>query len=179
MTVSVPKRKRVHRSSTQAPFSELLLYRYTPIRLRGQRCPVATVSAINHAQHTRNLHPNVPKLTQSSRTSPILLMSLSFGGLGLISLWTPLYFWDDSTQARSEFRSFVFALVFVAVVLILGESRCPSSFLALTDHFFSFASPYIHRSRHLISPSDIPRLDLRISSISHKSFRDFISRIPH
>ncbi|KAG0693391.1 hypothetical protein DFH29DRAFT_964220 [Suillus ampliporus] len=35
-------------------------------------------------------------------------MSLSFGGLGLISLWTPLYFWDDSARVRSEFRSFVF-----------------------------------------------------------------------
>lgn len=53
-------------------------------------------------------------------------MSLSFGGLGLISLWTPLYFWDDSAHARSEFRSFVFALVFVAVVLILGEWHDPS-----------------------------------------------------
>jgi len=53
-------------------------------------------------------------------------MSLSFGGLGLISLWTPLYFWDDSAHARSEFRSFVFALVFVAVMLILAYLTNPS-----------------------------------------------------
>ncbi|KAG1771705.1 hypothetical protein EDD22DRAFT_862147 [Suillus occidentalis] len=60
-------------------------------------------------------------------------MSLSFSGLGLISLWTPLYFWDDSARVRSEFRSFVFLLVFVAVVLILAYLTNPSetSFLSL------------------------------------------------
>ncbi|KAG1808332.1 hypothetical protein EV424DRAFT_1425355 [Suillus variegatus] len=66
-------------------------------------------------------------------------MSLSFGGLGLISLWTPLYFWDDSAHVRSEFRSFVFLLVFVAVVLILAYLTNPSetSFRAyLTEQSF-------------------------------------------
>ncbi|KAG2055875.1 hypothetical protein BDR06DRAFT_953716 [Suillus hirtellus] len=66
-------------------------------------------------------------------------MSLSFGGLGLISLWTPLYFWDDSARVRSEFRSFVFLLVFVAVVLILAYLTNPSetSFRAyLTEQSF-------------------------------------------
>ncbi|KAG1746153.1 hypothetical protein EDB19DRAFT_1690786, partial [Suillus lakei] len=66
-------------------------------------------------------------------------MSLSFGGLGLISLWTPLYFWDDSARVRSEFRSFVFVLVFVAVVLILAYLTNPSetSFRAyLTEQSF-------------------------------------------
>ncbi|KAG2150955.1 hypothetical protein DEU56DRAFT_779337 [Suillus clintonianus] len=66
-------------------------------------------------------------------------MSLSFGGLGLISLWTPLYFWDDSAHVRSEFRSFVFVLVFVAVVLILAYLTNPSetSFRAyLTEQSF-------------------------------------------
>jgi len=98
------------------------------------------VSTINHAHHTRNLHPSVPKLTQSSSTSPILLMSLSFGGLGLISLWTPLYFWDDSAHARNEFRSFVFALVFVAVVLILGEWHDPSYSPHILTIFFVLVS---------------------------------------
>jgi hypothetical protein len=60
-------------------------------------------------------------------------MSLSFSGLGLISLWTPLYFWDDSARVRSEFRSFVFVLVFVAVVLILGEQCGSSSMIAHID----------------------------------------------
>ncbi|KAG1776940.1 hypothetical protein EV702DRAFT_1104407 [Suillus placidus] len=66
-------------------------------------------------------------------------MSLSFGGLGLISLWTPLYFWDDSARVRNEFRSFVFVLVFVAVVLILAYLTNPSetSFRAyLTEQSF-------------------------------------------
>ncbi|KAG2153752.1 uncharacterized protein EDB93DRAFT_1134618 [Suillus bovinus] len=66
-------------------------------------------------------------------------MSLSFGGLGLISLWTPLYFWDDSARVRNEFRSFVFLLVFVAVMLILAYLTNPSetSFRAyLTEQSF-------------------------------------------
>ncbi|KAG1731519.1 uncharacterized protein EDB91DRAFT_1154388 [Suillus paluster] len=66
-------------------------------------------------------------------------MGLSFGGLGLISLWTPLYFWDDSARVRSEFRSFLFALVFVAVLLILAYLTNPSetSFRAyLTEQSF-------------------------------------------
>ncbi|KAG2342452.1 hypothetical protein BDR05DRAFT_934763 [Suillus weaverae] len=66
-------------------------------------------------------------------------MSLSFGGLGLISLWTPLYFWDDSARVHNEFRSFVFVLVFVAVVLILAYLTNPSetSFRAyLTEQSF-------------------------------------------
>lgn len=71
-------------------------------------------------------------------------MSLSFGGLGLISLWTPLYFWDDSAHVRSEFRSFVFLLVFVAVVLILGEQCGLSSFIAHIDHFISPCLSLLH-----------------------------------
>lgn len=97
------------------------------------------MSAINRTHPTRNLHPSVHKLAKSSRPSTILLMSLSFGGLGLISLWTPLYFWDDSARVRSEFRSFVFFLVFVAVVLILAYLTNPSetSFRAyLTEQSF-------------------------------------------
>lgn len=97
------------------------------------------MSAINRTHPTRNLHPSVHKLAKSSRPSTILLMSLSFGGLGLISLWTPLYFWDDSARVRSEFRSFVFLLVFVAVVLILAYLTNPSetSFRAyLTEQSF-------------------------------------------
>lgn len=97
------------------------------------------MSAINRTHPTHNLHPNVHKLAKSSRPSTILLMSLSFGGLGLISLWTPLYFWDDSARVRSEFRSFVFLLVFVAVVLILAYLTNPSetSFRAyLTEQSF-------------------------------------------
>jgi hypothetical protein len=109
------------------------------------------VSAINRTHPTRNLHPSVYKLAKSSRPSTILLMSLSFSGLGLISLWTPLYFWDDSARVRSEFRSFVFLLVFVAVVLILGE-QCGLSFLiAHIDHVSACLTlTYFHFSRHLI-----------------------------
>jgi uncharacterized membrane protein len=45
-----------------------------------------------------------------------------------------LYFWDDSARVRSEFRSFVFLLVFVAVVLILGEQRGLRSLIAHIDN---------------------------------------------
>lgn len=114
------------------------------------------MSAINRTHPTRNLHPSVYKLAKSSRPSTILLMSLSFSGLGLISLWTPLYFWDDSARVRSEFRSFVFLLVFVAVVLILAYLTNPSetSFRAyLTEQ--SFRQHLSHLDDTTDEPSDI------------------------
>ncbi|KIJ68159.1 hypothetical protein HYDPIDRAFT_107822 [Hydnomerulius pinastri MD-312] len=66
-------------------------------------------------------------------------MSLSLGGLSLLSPWTPLYVWDDPVHTRSEFRSFICALVFVAVILILAYLTNPTeiSFRAyLTEQSF-------------------------------------------
>ncbi|KAH7888709.1 hypothetical protein F5I97DRAFT_740887 [Phlebopus sp. FC_14] len=66
-------------------------------------------------------------------------MSLSFGGLSLLTSWNPFYLWDDSVHTRSEFRSFVCALVFVAVILILAYLTNPTevSFRAyLTEQSF-------------------------------------------
>ncbi|KAF9227371.1 hypothetical protein BS17DRAFT_775381 [Gyrodon lividus] len=66
-------------------------------------------------------------------------MSLSFGGLSLLSPWTSLYVWDDPVHTRSEFRSFICALVFVAVILILAYLTNPTeiSFRAyLTEQSF-------------------------------------------
>ncbi|KIK80228.1 hypothetical protein PAXRUDRAFT_833658 [Paxillus rubicundulus Ve08.2h10] len=66
-------------------------------------------------------------------------MSLSFGSLSLLSPWTPLYLWDDSVHSRIEFRSFICALVFVAIILILAYLTNPTeiSFRAyLTERSF-------------------------------------------
>ena len=62
----------------------------------------------------RTAHPF--SLQATSWLAP--LMSISFGGLGLLSPWSPIYIWDT----RPGFRSFVGALVVLAVVLILGLS---------------------------------------------------------
>ncbi|KAF8844323.1 hypothetical protein BDN67DRAFT_963068 [Paxillus ammoniavirescens] len=66
-------------------------------------------------------------------------MSLSISGLSLLSPWTPLYFWDDSVHSRIEFKSFICALVFVAIILILAYLTNPTeiSFRAyLTEQSF-------------------------------------------
>ncbi|EIW83272.1 hypothetical protein CONPUDRAFT_164244 [Coniophora puteana RWD-64-598 SS2] len=78
-------------------------------------------------------------------------MSASVGGFGLLSLSTPLLLWSDNVHARSEFRSFLFALVILVVVLILAYLTNPSetSFRAyLTEQSFRQ-----HLSR-LDDPSD-------------------------
>ncbi|KAG8213915.1 hypothetical protein J3R82DRAFT_10660 [Butyriboletus roseoflavus] len=53
-------------------------------------------------------------------------MSLSFGGLTLLSPWTPVHIWDQSVHTRPGFRSFICALVVVAVVLILAYLTNPN-----------------------------------------------------
>jgi hypothetical protein len=102
-------------------------------------------------------------------------MSLSFGGLGLISLWTPLYFWDDSAHARNEFRSFVFALVFVAVVLILGEWHDPSYSPHILTIFLCSSLTLNHHSRR-IPPSDSTYEPLAyLTNPSETSFRAYLT----
>ncbi|KAH7910582.1 hypothetical protein BJ138DRAFT_1126734 [Hygrophoropsis aurantiaca] len=67
-------------------------------------------------------------------------MSISLGGLSLLSLSSPFLAWNyDSHHARAEFRSFLCALVFVVVILILAYLTNPSetSFRAyLTEQSF-------------------------------------------
>ncbi|KAH0827846.1 hypothetical protein J3R83DRAFT_3472 [Lanmaoa asiatica] len=66
-------------------------------------------------------------------------MSLSFGGLSLLSPWTPIHVWDHSIHTRAGFRSFICALIVLAVVLILAYLTNPTeiSFRAyLTEQSF-------------------------------------------
>ncbi|KAL4078413.1 hypothetical protein V8B97DRAFT_2074920 [Scleroderma yunnanense] len=53
-------------------------------------------------------------------------MSLSFAGISLFSPWTPFYNWDNDLHPRSGFRSFVCALVFITVLLILAYLTNPA-----------------------------------------------------
>ncbi|KAG9316601.1 hypothetical protein JVU11DRAFT_2655 [Chiua virens] len=85
-------------------------------------------------------------------------MTLSFGGLSLLYPWTPFHSWDTALRTRAGFRSFICALVVVAVVLILGELSHPSFFyLGLTFRFLS--SPPI--------------------SVPHKSLRNLFQGLSH
>ncbi|KAI6040323.1 hypothetical protein EDC04DRAFT_2567222 [Pisolithus marmoratus] len=66
-------------------------------------------------------------------------MSLSFGGISLLSSWIPLKTWDDSVHPRAGYSSFVCVLVFILVVLILAYLTNPTeiSFRAyLTEQAF-------------------------------------------
>jgi hypothetical protein len=48
-------------------------------------------------------------------------MSLSFGGLGIMSLRRSLAQWSDIMHGKGEIRSLFFALLVFVVVLFLGE----------------------------------------------------------
>ncbi|KAI6121705.1 hypothetical protein F5141DRAFT_1289868 [Pisolithus sp. B1] len=66
-------------------------------------------------------------------------MSLSFGGIGLLSSWIPLKTWDDSVHPRAGYSSVICVLVFILIVLILAYLTNPTeiSFRAyLTEQAF-------------------------------------------
>ena len=94
---------------------------YPPTFTAGTKASV-TVSAINHSQHSSySTSHKASWLVRTPTSSFFWLMSVSFGGISLLSSWTSLYTWDDALHPRTGFRSFVFALVFIIVLLILGE----------------------------------------------------------
>jgi hypothetical protein len=51
-----------------------------------------------------------------------LLMTLSFGALGILSLRKSIAQWSDIMHGKGEIRSLFFALLVFLVVLVLGES---------------------------------------------------------
>ncbi|KAI6033135.1 hypothetical protein F5J12DRAFT_198907 [Pisolithus orientalis] len=53
-------------------------------------------------------------------------MSLSFGGISLLSSWSQLENWDDSVHPRTGYSSVVCVLVFILVVLILAYLTNPT-----------------------------------------------------
>lgn len=66
-------------------------------------------------------------------------MSLSFGGISLLSSWTPLKTWDDSVHPRAGYSSVFCVLVFIFIALILAYLTNPTeiSFRAyLTEQAF-------------------------------------------
>ncbi|KAI6134512.1 hypothetical protein EV401DRAFT_1905628 [Pisolithus croceorrhizus] len=66
-------------------------------------------------------------------------MSLSFGGISLLSSWIPLKTWDDSVHPRAGYSSVICVLVFILIVLILAYLTNPTeiSFRAyLTEQAF-------------------------------------------
>ncbi|KAI6002742.1 hypothetical protein EDD15DRAFT_2157257 [Pisolithus albus] len=66
-------------------------------------------------------------------------MSLSFGGISLLSSWAPLKTWDDSVHPRTGYSSVFCVLVFIFIALILAYLTNPTeiSFRAyLTEQAF-------------------------------------------
>lgn len=53
-------------------------------------------------------------------------MSLSFGGISLLSSWAPLKTWDDSVHPRAGYSTVICVLVFILIVLILAYLTNPT-----------------------------------------------------
>lgn len=56
-------------------------------------------------------------------------MTLSYAGLGIVSVRRSIYFWSDVWHGRvvgvaAEFSSVFFAFLLFVVVVVLGESHC-------------------------------------------------------
>jgi hypothetical protein len=90
-------------------------------------------------------------------------MTISVGGLGLISLRSHFMELVGILLAKGAFRSFFAALVFLAVVFILGQSL-----------FLSFPSSYfILSSAYLTNPSE----NSFRAYLTEQSFRQHLSRL--
>jgi len=141
---------------------------YPPTLAAGTKASV-TVSAINHLQH-RSSH-KASWLVRTPASSFFWLMSVSVGGISLLSPWSSLFSWDDTLHPRTGLRSFVCALVFITVILILGE---------------------LHRSNRVMCDINFPHLpsldtlsqsprwtNATMISISHESRRSIFQNLPH
>lgn len=62
-----------------------------------------------------------PHAKRRDSFSLFVLMSLSFGGLGIMSMRRTYSNWSDIVQGSGEVKSLFFGLLVIIVVLILGE----------------------------------------------------------
>ena len=128
-------------SSTHPPFPLVNIVGHGEHRFHFLERLSATLSAINLTQHSAHSHPHPHHATWTTTTHPSLvfwLMTLSFGGLGLLYPWSPTLLWDHT---RAGFRSFICALVVLAVLLILGEHTPASPALPPFSHPHQPTSP--------------------------------------
>ena len=100
-------------------------------------------------------NPSLISHSRSRRAGDILfvLMSISFAGLGIMSIHRSLDEWSDIVQGKGEIRSLFFALLVSVVVLVLGElgARPHTCFIIYTHTAVSPHQPtsQIHRKTRL------------------------------
>lgn len=102
------------------------------------------------------LHPRDPTSPPSWRVSLFLIMSFSIGGLALLSFRRPFSDSVGLILGKTDIRSFFCLVIFSIVILVLGNPIfCHAPHIAFQLKYLSF------------------------HSLSHKSIREFFSRLPH
>jgi hypothetical protein len=155
------------------------LFRLLLFTLGTHLCrPLATLSTQLPAARSRSPSRGSPfqsKPKSRRRDSIFVLMSISFGGLGVISLRRPFTELSHMILGRGEFRpSTLYVFIFCVVLLVIGEhllfSYLPSA------HSFDATwvlTPFFYATAYLTNPSE----NSFRAYLTEQSFRQHLSRL--